>query len=212
MGVGGLGIMGIKIAKAMGAEVTAVSRGPTKEAMCRAAGADNFINSSDPAAMAVMHGTQDLVMNTISGNHDYHVYTLLLSNTGLNKHIILGLNNAFAAAKVVDSLVFGRSRLKMSGIGGIEATQAVIDLCAANKIYPEIKMVKADEINSVYEKLDKGNDAGVRHVIDIEGSLTQAAFEECKAPPPVFSEHDSGGMSPGAILSEAAGMLLRGKW
>ena len=131
------------------------------------------------------------------------------------KHIILGLNNALAAAKVVDGLVMGRSRVKMSGIGGIEATQAVIDLCAKNKIYPEIKMVRASEINAVYESLNQGNDAGVRHVIDIEGSLVDEAsvLAECEGKaPPVLEGHDSGGMTMAGLLSEAAGMFFRGKW
>jgi len=213
VGVGGLGTMGIKIAKALGAEVTAISRGPSKEAYCRSAGADHFISSTDAAAMKAARGTLDLIMNTISANHDYDVYTQLLAPGPNGKHIILGLNNALGAAMLVDKITFGRSRVKMSGIGSIEATQAVIDLCAKNNIQPEIKMVRADEINSVYEALENGNDAGIRHVIDIEGSLTEAAFEECKAERPKFDSKDTDpGMTTAGLLSEAAGMFFRGKW
>jgi uncharacterized zinc-type alcohol dehydrogenase-like protein len=213
VGVGGLGTMGIKIAKAMGAEVTAISRGASKEAYCRAAGADHFIDSKDAVAMAAAHGTLNLVMNTISANHDYHAYTQLLVAGPAGKHVILGLNNALGAAVLVDKLTFGRSRVKMSGIGGIEATQAVIDLCAKHNIHPEIKMVAVSEINAVYEALENGNDAGLRHVIDIEGSLTEAAFAACQAPPPKFNpSNDNGGMTTAGLLSEAAGMFFRGKW
>ena len=63
-----------------------------------------------------------------------------------------------------------QSKVVGSGIGGIEATQAVINLCHENKIFPDIQIVRAEQINEVYEKLDSSNQDGVRYVIDISGN------------------------------------------
>jgi uncharacterized zinc-type alcohol dehydrogenase-like protein len=126
---------------------------------------------------------------------------------------VLGLNNAIAAAKVVDGIVCGSSKVKMSGIGGIEATQAVIDLCAKHDIRPEIKLIPVRDINRVYELLDAGNDAGVRHVIDIQGSLTEAAFDDCaEILPPKFSPVESGGITVGALVCAICDLLCCCKW
>jgi D-arabinose 1-dehydrogenase-like Zn-dependent alcohol dehydrogenase len=72
VGMGGLGTMGVKIAKAMGCTVTAISRGPAKEAFARSCGADAYLSSTDAKAMAAAAGSLDLVLNTISANHDFH--------------------------------------------------------------------------------------------------------------------------------------------
>jgi alcohol dehydrogenase (NADP+) len=208
VGMGGLGQMGVRLAKAMGCEVTAISRGMAKKDLATKCGADHYVASSDAKAMEQAAGSLDLILNTISNDHDYHSYTKLTNAHG--RHIILGLNSALGAALVVDMLVCGSSRVKMSGIGGIQATQEVVDLCAKHDIRPDIKIIGVHEINGVYEDLEKGNDSGLRHVIDL-ATLNDEAFTKCTAPPPDLSTTSSG-MTGWGIMSTALTMLFTGRW
>jgi uncharacterized zinc-type alcohol dehydrogenase-like protein len=210
VGLGGLGQMGIRVAKAMGCIVTAISRGEAKRALAADCGADAYVSSADAAAMAGVKGTLDLVLNTIACDHDYSMYTRLTAPKG-GKHIILGLNNGLGAAMMVDAMVFGTSRVKMSGIGGIAATQEVIDLCAKHSIKPAVKIIAAEQINEVYTALENGNDSGLRHVLDI-ATLDEGAFERCTAPPPDFSKAEAKGMAVGGMLATACGMLFCCEW
>jgi len=211
VGLGGLGQMGISVAKALGCHVTAVSRGETKRDLATQLGAASFIDSRNAESMSAAHGTLDLVLNTIPFDHDYNAYTRLLT-PGKGTHVVLGLNNTIAAALLVDGLTCGRSRVKMSGIGGIEATQAVIDLCAKHNITPLVKIIDASEINRVYEELERGNESGVRHVIDIETLRSPDLEAKCAAAaPPAFGSND-GGISFGGLLSTAADMFFTLKW
>ena len=208
VGVGGLGQMGIGIAKALGCTVTAISRGETKRDLATRCGADSYISSADAAAMAASAGSLDLVLNTISTDHNYSAYSALLNAGG--KHIMMGLNAALAAAMITDKLTCGRSRVKMSAIGGIRATQEVVDLCAQHKIFPTIEKIPVERINAAYTAIERGNDSGVRYVIDMS-TLNEEAFQRCTAPPPDLSVKSTG-ISMGAVLGELAGMLLRGRW
>ena len=210
VGLGGLGQMGIRVAKAMGCVVTAISRGETKRGLATDCGADAYVSSADAGGMAACRGTLDLVLNTIACDHDYSAYTKLTAKAG-GKHIILGLNNGLGAAMMLDSLTFGSSRVKMSGIGGIQATQEVVDLCAKHGIKPAVKIIAAEDINGVYEELEHGNASGLRHVLDI-ATLNDGAFERCTRPAPDFSKAEAKGMNIGGILSTAAGMFFCGEW
>jgi uncharacterized zinc-type alcohol dehydrogenase-like protein len=109
----------------------------------------------------------DLVLNTIPAHHNYQTYTNLVAG---GKHIILGLNAGLAGGLVKNAITKKQSKVVGSGIGGIEATQAVINLCHENKIFPEIQIVQAEQINQVHEKLDASHQDGVRYVIDIQGT------------------------------------------
>ena len=210
VGLGGLGQMGVRIAKAMGCHVTAISRLEAKRSLAQDCGADAFIASANADAMRAAHNTMDLVLNTIPADHDYHAFTRLCKRAD-GKHIILGLNSALAGAMVVDGLTCGASRVKMSGIGGIRATQEVVDLCAKHNIKPVVKIIGPWEINGVYEELERGNDAGVRHVLDI-GLLNDEAAAKCTAPPPDFTGADAKGISLGGLMGAAADMFFCGKW
>ena len=127
------------------------------------------------------------------------------------KLILLGLNCSMGAAMIVDKLTCGSSRVKMSGIGSIEATQAVVDLCAEHDIRPSIKIVGAHEINGVYEELEGGNDSGLRHVLDI-ATINEGTAALCTAKPPDFSKAEAKGMYLSGILGEVAAMLFCGRW
>ena len=210
VGLGGLGQMGIRVAKAMGCVVTAISRGDAKRSLATDCGADAYVSSTDDKAMAAIHGTLDLVLNTIAADHDYSMYTKLTAKAG-GKHIILGLNNGLGAAMMVDALTFGSSRIKMSGIGGITATQEVVDLCAKHNIKPAVKIIAAEQINEVYTELENGNASGLRHVLDI-ATLNDGAFERCTAPPPDFSKAEAQGMQVGGMLATACGFFFCFEW
>ena len=203
IGLGGLGIMGVRIARALGCTVTGVSRTPSKAAITEAAGAA-FIDSNSPAALAAAAASFDLVLNTIPVNHDYTVYSALATRAG--KHVILGLNSALGAAMTGGSLLAG-ARVRGSAIGGIEATQAVVDLCAKHNIRPDVRVIPVEGINAAYEALDRNNDEGVRFVVDLAGSLNEGAFERCKGvPPPKLGPGTP--LTMGAVMWTLAGMVF----
>lgn len=207
VGIGGLGDIGIRIAKAMGCYVAAVSSTPSKEALAKTSGADAFICSSDAANMKDHYGKYDLVLNTIAVEHDYTVYSNLLGRGG--KHIILGLNSALVGGFVTNAIVCG-SKIKASGIGSIAATQEVINLCAKNGIKPEIKLIGVEEINNVYEILDSKNIGGLRYVIDI-ATLNESAFAKCEnLAPPKLSPY--AGITGGRICATLCDMLCCFRW
>jgi len=133
VGLGGLGDMGVKIAKALGCHVTVVSSTAAKEAAAKSSGADDFICSKDADSMKAAAARFDLVLNTLPVEHDYTVYSRIAKSSG--KHIILGLTSALAAAMVVGGMCCC-GRVKGSGIGSIAATQQVVDLCAEHNIRP----------------------------------------------------------------------------
>lgn len=102
-GLGGLGIMGIKIAKAMGATVTAFSTSESKRELAISAGADNFVVSTDPKQINAVRGKFDILLNTISVYHDYCAYQKTLTSRGIQ--IILGLHAGLGAAMFTGSSI-----------------------------------------------------------------------------------------------------------
>jgi len=212
VGIGGLGQMGIKLAKAMNCHVVAITRSPAKAAFAKACGADEVVVSTSAEDMARGKRARalDLVLNTIPSEHDYAPYSALLTPAG--KQVMLGLNTGLIAGMAVNSIVCGRSRVVGSGIGGIEATQAVIDMCAKHNIRPDIKVVPVEEINRVYEQLDRANESGVRFVLDIAGSLNEGAAERCKAAAaPVFGP-PSPPLSISMIVGGICSLLCSCRW
>merc|ERR1712059_222923 len=167
VGIGGLGQMGIQLAKAMGNKVTAISTSPNKEEAAKAIGADTFVVSTDPESMKSAAMSCDLILNTVSVNHELAVYLPLLVNNGTI--VMIG---AAPKPHSVSSLPLLYRKLKITGsiIGGMPETQECIDFCHKHKILPKIKIITAADISNVYKVLNSKNDSIVRHVIDIEGS------------------------------------------
>ena len=166
VGIGGLGQMGIQLSKVLGCHVTAITRSPNKAAFARKCGADAVIVSSSPAEMAAARAAHalDLILDTIPVEHDYTVFSALLARKG--KLVMLGLGSGLIAGIVVDAMLGGASRVKGSGIGGIEATQAVIDLCDKHHIKPFVKVIRVEDINrAIKEKKAKPGRAVPRIVI-----------------------------------------------
>jgi len=209
-GFGGLGQMGCKIAKALGCEVTVISRGVGKEAFAKECGADRFIVSSSLEQMKENANSLDLILNTIPVYHSYVDFNSLLKRKG-GRQVLLGLHKGIAGAMIVNKITGNRSRILHSGIGGIEATQKVMDLCAEHKIYPDIKVIPAHDLNKVYELLDGANDEGLRYVLDIENTLNEETETKCVADPPKLS-HVTGTISAVGALKESFWLLFTGKW
>jgi D-arabinose 1-dehydrogenase-like Zn-dependent alcohol dehydrogenase len=158
--------------------------------------------------MASNLGSLDLIINTVPIYHDYSVYTPLLSKTSrIGKQVLLGLHEGIVSGFALTAVTFGRSRIAASGIGGIAATQAVIDLCAKNKIYPEVEVVGCEKLNKVYQQLNDSNDEGKRYVLDL-GTLKEGVV--CEDPPPVLDPVK--GMSPRSILATVMRDLFTARW
>ena len=207
VGLGGLGVMGVKLAKALGCNVIAISRSDSKKAFAESCGASGFLASSNQQQMDENYKSFDLILNTIPAAHDESIYTNLVKSSGY--HVLLGLNPSMLGAFMVKSLTFGYSKVTMSGIGGIVNTQEVIDLCDKNKIYPEIEIHGVTELNRIYEKLDSNNDAGKRYVLDIANTLNESTFSK-KADlgePTKISPMEAIPLS--TILKKVAGLLSR---
>ncbi len=162
VGLGGLGHMGVKIAKAMGAEVTVFSTSPNKEADAKKLGAKNFVITKDPANFAALAGKLDLIINTVSANHDFSPFlgTLKIDGTMVLVGVAPEPNQVAAFA-----LIGGRKKLTGSLIGGVKETQEMLDFCAAKKVFSDIELISADQINQAYERTIKG-DVKYRFVID----------------------------------------------
>jgi alcohol dehydrogenase (NADP+) len=164
VGLGGLGHMAVKIAKAMGAEVTVFSTSPNKEADAKKLGAKNFVITKDPKNFASVAGKLDLIIDTVSADHDFSPYMSTLKIGGT--HVLVGVApepNKIAAI----ALIFGRKSLAGSLIGGIKETQEMLDFCAKKKVFSDIELISANKINEAYERTVKG-DVKYRFVIDMK--------------------------------------------
>ncbi|RUR03127.1 NAD(P)-dependent alcohol dehydrogenase [Labedella endophytica] len=171
VGMGGLGHLGVKIAHAMGAEVTVLSQSLSKEEDGKRFGADNYYATSDEETFETLANHFDLILNTVSAKLDLSKYLGLLRLDG-------ALVNVGAPAEPLPIQVFSlfRNRLSFagSGIGSIGETQEMLDFCAEHGIAPEIEMIAADEINEAYERVLK-SDVRYRFVIDTKTLETETA-------------------------------------
>jgi uncharacterized zinc-type alcohol dehydrogenase-like protein len=163
-GLGGLGHMGVKIAVAMGAEVTVLSTSPSKEADAKKLGAQHFLNVKDPEATAAAAGSFDLIIDTISANHDFDSYLALLGLNGVM--VIVGVPTDPASLSAF-SLIAGNKVLAGSMIGGIPETQEMLDFCAEHNITSDVEVITPDRIEEAYERTVK-SDVRYRFVIDMQ--------------------------------------------
>ncbi|MED5422087.1 MAG: NAD(P)-dependent alcohol dehydrogenase, partial [Pseudomonadota bacterium] len=147
IGLGGLGHMAVKLAVAMGADVTVISRSNSKEDQAKAIGAKGILASTDEAAMEKAGASFDLIIDTVPVKHDVSVYTPLLDVDG--SLVIVGQVGPMDEFMTIP-LIFGRRRVAGSLIGGIKETQDVLDFCAEHDIHPECKMIRPDEVNDAF--------------------------------------------------------------
>ncbi|MBL0211565.1 MAG: NAD(P)-dependent alcohol dehydrogenase [Holophagaceae bacterium] len=164
VGLGGLGHMAVKIAAAMGAEVTMLSTSASKEADARKLGAQGFGLTSDPSTFTRLRGHFDLIIDTISAPHDYNQYLGMVRLEGAM--VLLGVPPA-PTPVAATSLIFGRKTLSGSLIGGIKETQEMLDFCAEHGIVSEIELIPVQQVNEAYERMMKG-DVRYRFVLDMK--------------------------------------------
>jgi uncharacterized zinc-type alcohol dehydrogenase-like protein len=163
VGVGGLGHMGVKIAHAMGAEVTALSQSLRKKDDALRLGADHYYATSDPATFEELAGTFDLIVSTISANYDLGAYLSLLKVDGTMVNV--GAPDTPSSFHLF-SLIGGRKSLAGSMIGGIRETQEMLDFCAEHGLGSEIEVIVPEQINEAYERV-VASDVRYRFVIDV---------------------------------------------
>lgn len=163
VGLGGLGHMAVKIANAMGAEVTVISRSFNKKADAEKMGAKNYVASSDEASLKGARNRFDLIINTVSSAADMNTYMSMLKRDGT-----MVLVGAPAEDLPVNpfSIIPGRKALAGSTIGGLPETQEMLDFCGKHNITADIEVISIDQVNKAYERLLK-SDVRYRFVIDI---------------------------------------------
>jgi alcohol dehydrogenase (NADP+) len=161
IGLGGLGHIAVKIAKAMGAEVTVFSTSEEKKNDAKKLGAKNFVLTSDLKNFTSVRETLDLIIDTASAQHDYSPYLSTLKVGGT--HVLLGVPPATKLE--VNSLIGGRRQLVGSLIGGIKETQQMLDFCAKHKVLADIELIAASRLNEAYDRTVQG-DVKYRFVVD----------------------------------------------
>ncbi|SDY62674.1 NAD(P)-dependent alcohol dehydrogenase [Herbiconiux ginsengi] len=163
VGLGGLGHMAVKIAHAMGAEVTVLSQTLSKKDDGLRLGADHYFATSDPATFEQLANNFDLIINTVSAVIDLDAYLSLLALDGT----LVNVGAPPEALPIHVFTLFGNRRsFAGSGIGSIGETQEMLDFCAEHGIAPETELIGADDINAAYERV-LASDVRYRFVIDI---------------------------------------------
>jgi uncharacterized zinc-type alcohol dehydrogenase-like protein len=175
VGLGGLGHMAVKFAKAMGAKVTVLSHSPGKRGDALRLGADDFVTTRHQEAFEKNAGRFDFIwarrwdslslreiLDTLSAQHDYNAYLNLLRHDGMM--VVVGLPDPAPLAAA--ALVMQRRRMAGSLLGGIRETQEMLDFCAENGVAADVEVIPIQQINEAYERMAR-SDVHYRFVIDI---------------------------------------------
>lgn len=163
LGIGGLGHLAIKIAKAMGAYVVVFTTSPSKVADAKRLGADDAVLSTDPKQMEKYSRKLNFILDTVSGQHDVNVYLNLLKHDG--SVVLVGLPPKPLEVGAFN-IIMGRRSFSGSNIGGIPETQEMLDFCAKHNITADIELIKVSQINEAFVRLEKG-DVKYRFVVDM---------------------------------------------
>ncbi len=164
VGLGGLGHMGVKLARALGAHVVAFTTSPAKQEAALALGAHEVVLSKDEAQMRARRGSLDLVLDTVSAKHDM---AALLSTLRLDGTMVLvGLPSEPISISAF-ALVSGRRRLSGSPIGGIAETQEMLNFCGEHAITSDVEVIAMNQVNAAYERLLR-SDVRYRFVLDLK--------------------------------------------
>jgi uncharacterized zinc-type alcohol dehydrogenase-like protein len=158
--------MGVKIAAAMGAEVTVLSTSPSKQKDAEALGAHKFLVTKDEDAVKAATGSFNLILNTISAQHDYNFYLSLLGLEGVM--VVVGVPNEPVPLNAF-SLIGGNKAIAGSMIGGIPETQEMLDFCAEHTITSDVEVITPDRIEEAYDRTVK-SDVRYRFVIDMQNA------------------------------------------
>lgn len=171
IGLGGLGHMGVKFAKALGAHVVMITTSPEKGQDAKRLGADEVLVSRDAEQMVKHAGSFHFLLNTVPVGHDVNPYLALLKLDGTMA--LVGALTELTPPPVGGNLIMGRKSMAGSAIGGMAETQEMIDFCAEHNIVSDIEIVPIQGVNDAYKRLEK-NDVKYRFVIDM-ASLRAAA-------------------------------------
>ncbi|MGA2821960.1 MAG: NAD(P)-dependent alcohol dehydrogenase [Bacteroidales bacterium] len=163
LGIGGLGHLAIKIAKAMGAHVVVFTTSPSKVEDAKRLGADEAVLSTDKEQMKKYVRKMDFILDTVSAKHDVNTYLHLLRPDG--SVVLVGLPPEPLEVGAF-SVVSGRHSFSGSNIGGIAETQEMLDFCAEHNITADIELINIQQINEAFTRLEKG-DVHYRFVIDM---------------------------------------------
>lgn len=163
IGLGGLGHMAVKLAVAMGAEVTVVSRTPDKIEDAKALGAHKVLISTDEKMMSNAASSFDLIIDTVPVKHDINPYLPLLDIDGTL--VIVGQVGPIVEPTTVP-MIFGRRRITGSLIGGLPETQELLNFCAEKNVLPDCEMIRMEQINEAFERMER-SDVRYRFVIDM---------------------------------------------
>ena len=170
VGLGGLGHMGVKLAKAMGAQVVVFSTSPSKIEDAKRLGADEVVISKDAEAMAAEAGKFDFILNTVAASHDLDPFIACLKRDGTM--VLVGAPESPHKSPAVFPLIMKRRSIAGSMIGGIAETQEMLDFCAEHGLVADIELIPIQDINTAYERMLK-SDVKYRFVIDVAGSLSK---------------------------------------
>jgi alcohol dehydrogenase (NADP+) len=164
IGLGGLGHMALKLAKAMEAEVALFTRSTNKVHDARRLGTDKVVLSTDAGQMAAVKGQFDLIIDTVPNVHDVNPYIPALSTNGTL--VLVGYLGGLEPLLNTVPMIMGRKSVAGSVIGGILATQEMLDFCGKFGITSDIEVIRIQDINNAYERLLK-SDVKYRFVIDM---------------------------------------------
>lgn len=167
VGLGGLGHMGVKLAKAMGARVVLFTTSAAKTEDAKRLGADEVVISRNPGEMKRHGGSLHFILNTVAAPHNLDDYLRLLRRDGTM--CLVGVPEHPHPSPTVGELIFKRRSLSGSLIGGLPETQEMLDFCAKHGVVSDIELIPIQQINTAYERMLK-SDVRYRFVIDL-GSL-----------------------------------------
>jgi uncharacterized zinc-type alcohol dehydrogenase-like protein len=163
VGLGGLGHMGVKLAKAMGAHVVVFTTSQSKVEDALRLGADEVALSKDDSAMKAHLNSFHFILDTVGAKHDINAYLTLLRRDG-------NLTQVGVASEPLEvdvtNLIFGRRNFSGSLIGGLKETQEMLDFCGQHHITSDIELIPIQQVNEAYDRLVKG-DVKYRFVIDM---------------------------------------------
>lgn len=163
IGLGGLGHMAVKLAKALGAEVTVITTSASKADDARALGASHVLLSKEPAAMQAAASSFDIILDTIPTRHNVNPYLMLLARGGTL--VLIGALEPLEPIHGALLMINDRS-IAGSLMGGLPATQELLDFCAEHQVLPECEMIAMQDINGAFERM-QNNDVKYRFVIDM---------------------------------------------
>jgi uncharacterized zinc-type alcohol dehydrogenase-like protein len=164
VGLGGLGHMGVKLARSMGAHVTVLTHSPHKKVDALRVGAHSVVLSTKETEMQARMGSFDFILDTVSAEHDLNPYLQLLKKDGTM--VLVGVPPQPPEVQVFN-LIMGRRRLAGSLIGGIAETQEMLDYCGKHGITSDVEVIPVQKINEAYERMIRG-DVKYRFVIDLK--------------------------------------------